>query len=702
MIPAILLRTFAQRDECARGAAGTLADNYGMHRPRAADYRHMFRRLSLAAALLLMTPAVASASHHRRRPLPRVGGHVRPAWPHSGRPPRSRLARWLAQQVGAAEVTRCRRHCAARIASAPAAGTATTGLALARSYQIPADDPAYRSLVNWSWTYDSAISATGFVATGNRAEAQQLLDQLAALQHTDGSIEQAFNVATGQPEALFRSGTIAWVGLAGAIFDDAYGSTRYLTMEELASNYLLSLIGTGGLVRGGPDVSWSSTQHNLIAYALLARLGAELDHGGDPADAARYVSAAEQLANAIESNLIVINGSTAYLTEGFADTTQALDTQTLGAMFLASRGQATLAKAVLAYAESAFALPGQSIALSNSPAAYNMTYSSPGPFAGVMPYLGTGAPQVLWPEGTAEIRLAAADVGAPVSTLDTELNAFAGVTAANAGALLQANATVTAPAYGVQYHVWPSAAPTAWLMTAQASSTVHLFPQLPSYVAGVLASAPSLYYRLDDASGTTALDSSAGGHNGTYVGGVTLGAKGATPDGDTAATFDGSSGYVANSARFTNPQVFTLEAWFHTTTDGGAILGFADAPTGTPANDDRVIYMNNAGQLYFGVGANRTIHTTAKYDDGSWHLVDATLGPDGMALYADGVLAASDPKTTSAQAYDGYWRVGGMDSLSSWSSKPHSSYFAGAIDEAAVYPSELTATQIAAHFSAAG
>jgi len=95
-------------------------------------------------------------------------------------------------------------------------------LALVRSYEIPTNDPSYQRLLNWSWTYDSAVSAAAFVASGNQAEAKQLLDQLTALQNSDGSIDFAFNVVTGAGEPLFRSGTIAWVGLAAAYYDQSF------------------------------------------------------------------------------------------------------------------------------------------------------------------------------------------------------------------------------------------------------------------------------------------------------------------------------------------------------------------------------------------------------------------------------------------------------------------------------------------------
>ncbi|HEY6461522.1 MAG TPA: hypothetical protein VIY73_15250, partial [Polyangiaceae bacterium] len=65
-----------------------------------------------------------------------------------------------------------------------------------------------------------------------------------------------------------------------------------------------------------------------------------------------------------------------------------------------------------------------------------------------------------------------------------------------------------------------------------------------TYPGVVMADLPLSYWRFGEASGTVAVDQM-GATNGTYVGGVTLGAPGAIAgDGDTAATFDGATGYV--------------------------------------------------------------------------------------------------------------------------------------------------------------
>ncbi len=58
--------------------------------------------------------------------------------------------------------------------------------------------------------------------------------------------------------------------------------------------------------------------------------------------------------------------------------------------------------------------------------------------------------------------------------------------------------------------------------------------------------------------------------------------------------------------------------------------------------------------------ACRTVSSAGTYNDGSCHHIVATLSATtGMALYVDGKRVASDAGTTSAQAYTGYWRIGG-------------------------------------------
>ncbi len=221
------------------------------------------------------------------------------------------------------------------------------------------------------------------------------------------------------------------------------------------------------------------------------------------------------------------------------------------------------------------------------------------------------------------------------------------------------------------------------------------------YPETVRAHRPGFYWRLGEADGSTAADSSGSDLPGTYSGGVTRGVAGAIP-GDLAVRLNGS-GTVTAARNIVNPQTFSIEAWFRTTTStGGRIVGFGTERTGDSRKQDRHVYMTDSGQLVFGVFypvPPETARSAGTYNDGRWHHVVATLGGSGMRLYVDGALAAHNP-TAFAQRYTGFWRAGG-DDLSGWASAPTSSHFTGDLDEIAVYPGELPATIVASHYAAA-
>ncbi len=159
------------------------------------------------AALAVTTAAAERRSGrapHRR--VERRGGSVRPAWPRRARAPapERRLARWLARQVGPVAAGSGKRERAVAAAAGPlarAAASPADPLLLVRSFEIPASDPQARALQNWSWTYDNALAVFAFLSVGSRSQAEQLLDQLRALQLSDGSFDFAYDVASGAGSA---------------------------------------------------------------------------------------------------------------------------------------------------------------------------------------------------------------------------------------------------------------------------------------------------------------------------------------------------------------------------------------------------------------------------------------------------------------------------------------------------------------------
>lgn len=215
------------------------------------------------------------------------------------------------------------------------------------------------------------------------------------------------------------------------------------------------------------------------------------------------------------------------------------------------------------------------------------------------------------------------------------------------------------------------------------------------YGASVFSAEPELYWRLGEAGGTVALDSSGMNNSGSVVGAVQQGVDGALTDVDNSAV-NFEDGQVISQRAVTNPTTYSLEAWFKTsTTTGGKIIGFGDSATGNSGNYDRHVYMTDAGNLTFGVwaGSEQSIRTEDAYNDGNWHHMVATQGSSGMVLYVDGQQAGTN-SATGAQGYTGYWHVGGD---TTWG--PGDSAFDGTIDEVAVYSAVLSADDVTMHHS---
>lgn len=238
-------------------------------------------------------------------------------------------------------------------------------------------------------------------------------------------------------------------------------------------------------------------------------------------------------------------------------------------------------------------------------------------------------------------------------------------------------------------------------LSATASVTVPTSAQ--KYPAKVLDDGANLYWRYNESATPFVGDTSPGDQSGIHVNGPSLRQTPAAVTGpSTAIGFNGSDQIVYSDKRTTVPSQYSIETWFKTSTNsGGKLVGFGDNTTRASGNYDKHVYMRNDGRLVFGVwtGSARTITTPDSYNNGAWHHVVATQGSSGMALYVDGTQIGTLAESSS-QAYSGYWHVGG-DNLNGWPNQPSSNYFAGQIDETAIYPSVLSAAQVQSHYTLA-
>ena len=251
--------------------------------------------------------------------------------------------------------------------------------------------------------------------------------------------------------------------------------------------------------------------------------------------------------------------------------------------------------------------------------------------------------------------------------------------------------------------VYPTALPLAKVQAHfTASGRTIVTPTRPAdtYGKAVYDDQPDTYWRLDDTSGTNAVNTMTAAASGTYTTGVTLGTAGSPASSSTgkSVTFPGGPQTLVSTDRVSNPTVYSVEAWFNTTTTtGGRIFGFGDAQSGPSSNYDRHVYMLDSGQLRYGIfnGQLNLVDSPLAYNDGKWHQVVATQGPAGQALYVDGALVGSSTVVTP-QAYDGYWRLGSDNTWGGASTND----FTGALDEVSIYSSTLTAATIAQHYQA--
>lgn len=219
-----------------------------------------------------------------------------------------------------------------------------------------------------------------------------------------------------------------------------------------------------------------------------------------------------------------------------------------------------------------------------------------------------------------------------------------------------------------------------------------------TYPATVAVLGPVSYWRLGESAGLTAVDARAL-HDGTYTGGVVLGAAPGYDDVDTAATFGGTR-YVdiASDARYSIATTGAM-SWAAMMKPSGTGLGAAigRGESGTwewalcrgvePFNSGTgamFIAWQAGGSNYVSIGTASGVVPT-----GEWSQVVATVVAGVAAkIYVDGVLAGTSVAfagaTTPNIAHPNIGRRtdGGL-------------VYAGDLDEIAIWDRELSASEVA-------
>ena len=225
------------------------------------------------------------------------------------------------------------------------------------------------------------------------------------------------------------------------------------------------------------------------------------------------------------------------------------------------------------------------------------------------------------------------------------------------------------------------------------------------YAATVLSDSPLAYWRVDEASGTTAFDLSGNGNDATYTGNVTLGQSGALiGDPDTAVKLDGASGYidVGNTFNFVGNAAYTLEIWAQPENINTSYQRLFSRENPTSPREGYLVFARveyAADPSTFSMerwasnATDQCPQTTAITQ--VWHHFVATYDGSTSRIYLDGALTASQPAPIALNATSASLFIGA-------SAFDSAAYFNGLVDEVAVYGAALSATRIAAHYHASG
>ncbi|WP_256760468.1 hypothetical protein [Cohnella sp. WQ 127256] len=324
-------------------------------------------------------------------------------------------------------------------------------LDLIRSYYVPLDDPFYNLEIDRrSWIYDDALAIIAFTAAGDQTRASAILDTLKSLQNTDGSLYLSYDVYAGfQSDTTVRSGSLAWVGYAETVYENAFSDNTYRDLAVNAANYLLTMKNTTtGSIKGGPDVSWYSTEHNIDSYFFFRDLAILTG-------STTYSNAATDVKDALLN--YHWNTSENRFNQGIGDTEKALDAGSWGALFLQAIGRSDLDAYTASYLSN-FAVSGSSMVLSSGSTDYNMSYQTTAALSGYKPYDAVGAPSIVWTEGTWGVITYFMRSGTSTTGLVNSMKAMHD--ADPKGGLVYSNQAYIP--YPYEYHVWPAVAASAW------------------------------------------------------------------------------------------------------------------------------------------------------------------------------------------------------------------------------------------------
>nr|WP_225956462.1 RHS repeat-associated core domain-containing protein [Amycolatopsis lexingtonensis] len=241
------------------------------------------------------------------------------------------------------------------------------------------------------------------------------------------------------------------------------------------------------------------------------------------------------------------------------------------------------------------------------------------------------------------------------------------------------------------------------------SCTRYTYAPGSHYRTAVLDDRPDSYWRLGEGQGTAAGSDVAinlGKDAGTYTT-VTLGTPGAVAgSAGTAVTFNGTSSRLdLPKGTLKKSRDSAVELWFkaNPTGTGGPLLGYQDKAFDTvPGRGVPILYLGTDGKLHgqFGATTIAPLASPGTVNDGRWHHAVLSSMGTTQTLYLDGVQAAQATGVTVDHSLLTFNQIGAAYATGTWPAWGNAGkqFFAGAIDEVAVYAHPLGAAAVSAHY----
>jgi hypothetical protein len=177
-----------------------------------------------------------------------------------------------------------------------------------------------RALNDIAFTYDQSLAAQTFLLYGDNERARSMLDFFKRRsEEEEMGFLNAYEVNSGAAtEYKAHVGPNIWLGIALMQYMHRTGDERYTGLAKNIADWVISIQEEDpeGGIRGGPGVTWYSTEHNLDAYAYFSMLA---DKTGEK----KYGDAAALTLKWIKEHAFSQNGR---IYRGKGDSTIATDT----------------------------------------------------------------------------------------------------------------------------------------------------------------------------------------------------------------------------------------------------------------------------------------------------------------------------------------------------------------------------------------